>query len=142
MNLLHKQLFVSGQISVEDFAKLAESGIKTIINNRPDDEEANQLSQSDAQDLANQHGMQYHYLPMSNGQPLSPSLIDDFKAIIDNTDQAILAHCRSGMRSTILWALGQVSSGSLTPSEVISAASGAGIQLENYLPVFENAYPK
>lgn len=139
MQKLHKDLFVAGQIHANDFADFAEAGIKTIINNRPDNEQAGQLTQSQASELAAQHGIAYFYLPMANGQPMPPNLINDFKQILDNTDEPVLAHCRSGMRSSFIWALGQVANGALSVDEVIQAASNANIPLANYRAVLESA---
>lgn len=138
MKKLHESLYVAGQISADDIVALAEAGVKTIINNRPDNEEPGQLSQQKANEVATQHGINYIYLPMANGQPMSPSLIDDFKSILDNTKEPVLAHCRSGMRSTFIWALGQVASGAMSVDEVIEAAQNANIPLANYRSVLES----
>lgn len=139
MNKLHNSLFVAGQISLDDIDSLVQAGIKTIINNRPDNEEPGQLSQQQANERAAQHGINYVYLPMANGQPMSPTLIDDFKTVLDNTNEPILAHCRSGMRSAFIWALGQVADGSMTVDQVIQAAQNANIPLANYRAVLQSA---
>lgn len=139
MKKLHDSLFVAGQISADDIAALADAGIKTIINNRPDNEEPGQLLQARASDLAKQHGIDYVYLPMANGQPMSPTLVRDFKQVLDNTQEPVLAHCRSGMRSTFIWALGQVADGSLSVDQVIESAQNANIPLANYRTVLDSA---
>ena len=139
MNKLHNSLFVAGQLNLDDIDALAEAGIKTIINNRPDNEEPGQLSQQEANDRAEQHGIDYIYLPMANGQPMVPTLIADFKAVLDNTNEPVLVHCRSGMRSSFIWALGQVTDGSMTVNAVIQAAQNANIPLANYRTVLESA---
>jgi len=139
MKQLSENLYVTGQISPADFPALAAAGVKTIINNRPDNEEAGQLNSSEAKRLANEHGITYHYLPMSSGQPLPPTLVDDFKNILDNTDDLLLAHCRSGMRSALIWALGQIPSGELNVDQAIEAAKAAGIPLDNARTVLESA---
>lgn len=139
MNKLDDSLYVAGQISLNDIDALAESGIKTIINNRPDNEEPGQLTQQDASQHAAQHGVNYVYLPMANGQPMSPTLIEDFKSVLDNTSEPVLAHCRSGMRSSFIWALGQIANGDMTVDQVIQAAQNANIPLENYRTVLESA---
>lgn len=139
MKKLHDLLYVTGQINLDDIDAMAAAGFKTIINNRPDNEEPGQLSQQDASERAKSNGINYVYLPMANGQPMPLSLVDDFTKIIDNTDDKILAHCRSGMRSTFIWALGQVGNNSLSVDDVIEAAQGADIPLANYRAVLESA---
>lgn len=139
INQLYEHIYVAGQLSENDFKALAEQGIKTIINNRPDNEEANQLNHEKAAQLAADNGIHYYYLPMANGQPLSPQLIQEFKSIIDATTEPILAHCRSGMRSSFIWALGQIAVGAITAEQAIAAANSAGIPLQNARPVLEQA---
>jgi len=138
MKRLFENFYVTGQLTNSDFAKIAEAGIATIINNRPDDEEPNQLNSSQAKQLAEQHGLEYYYLPMVAGQPLKPSLVDDFKQVLDNTDKPTLAHCRTGMRSSILWSMGQISSGVITADQAIEAAQAIGIPLNDARAVLES----
>ncbi|MBX2847132.1 MAG: TIGR01244 family phosphatase [Acidiferrobacterales bacterium] len=139
MKKLHQALFVTGQISLKDIDALADAGIKTIINNRPDHEEAGQLTQAQAKEKATQLGIDYVYLPMANGQAMAENLISEFKAVLDKTSEPVLAHCRSGMRSTFIWALGQVGAGAMSVDEVIEAAQSADIPLANYRSVLESA---
>ena len=70
MKHLHDKLFIAGQLKISDFEELKNAGIKIIINNRPDNEEPGQMSSDDAAKLAIEHDMEYHYLPMANGQPM------------------------------------------------------------------------
>jgi len=138
MKHLINNLYVSGQLQPRDFAVLAEQGVKIIINNRPDDEESGQLSAAAAQQLASEHGMEYHYLPMANGQPLPETLVSDFKQILDNNQATILAHCRSGMRSSFIWALGAIAAGEVSADAAIEAGQNAGIPLNNARAVLES----
>ncbi|MFT6005279.1 MAG: hypothetical protein ACI9SX_000242 [Pseudoalteromonas tetraodonis] len=141
MKQLYKNIYVAGQIAPEDFASLAEAGIRTVINNRPDDEEPGQLTAAAAQDLAAEHDIAYHYLPMANGQAMPPTLVDDFKSVLDGSNDPILAHCRSGMRSSFLWALGQIPEGNVTVDQAIEAAQAAGIPLGNARAALESVQP-
>ncbi len=138
MKHLHDNIYVGGQISADDFKDIKAAGISVIINNRPDNEEPAQFSSSDAAQLAHKHGIDYHYLPMANGQPLPDNLVEDFKTLIENTDGRVLAHCRSGMRSSIIWALGQIPAGTISVDEAIEKARAAGIPLANARAVLES----
>lgn len=138
MKLLHGNLYVAGQITAQDIPAIAEAGIKTIINNRPDNEEGQQPSHNEIKELAESHQINYHYLPMHNGQPLPATIVSDFKTVLDNTNEPVLAHCRSGMRSSFIWALGQIPAGHITVDEAIAAATGAGIPLSNFRSVLES----
>ncbi len=141
MKHLHENIYVGGQISAQDFDALAHAGIKVIINNRPDGEEPGQLSYTEAAKLAEERGMEYHYLPMANGQPLAESTVHDFKAVLDATTDPVFIHCRSGMRSSVIWALGQIPTGTISVDEAIAKAKDAGIPLDNARAMLEAVVP-
>ena len=141
MKQLFDNIFVTGQINASDFPAMVEAGVKVIINNRPDNEEPGQFSSTDAEQLAKEHGIAYHYLPMANGQPLPENLVNDFKAIVNSTNDPILTHCRSGMRSSFLWALGQIEDGKVGVDQAIDCAQSAGIPLANARAVLESVKP-
>jgi len=138
MKQLHNNLYVGGQIGAHDFEQFKKAGITTIINNRPDDEEPGQFNSSDAIEAAKEYGIAYHYLPMVNGKPLPADLVEDFKRILASTEGAVLAHCRSGMRSSFIWALGQIPSGAISVDDAIEKAQAAGIPLGNARAVLES----
>lgn len=131
MKHLHKNLYVAGQINADDLHRLKEAGITTIINNRPDHEEPGQLTHADASALAEELGLNYVFLPMANGQPLPANIVSEFKAVLESADGEVLAHCRSGMRSSVIWALGAVGAGDVTVEEAIEKGRAAGIPLHN-----------
>lgn len=137
MKQLFNNLYVAGQITANDIKTLADAGFTTIINNRPDNEEPGQLSHLEAQTIAQEHGLDYVYLPMANGQPLPENTVADFKTIIDAPDNKVLAHCRSGMRSSVIWALGAIAAGQVSVDEAIEAGAAAGIPLQNARPLLE-----
>jgi len=141
MKHLFDNIYVAGQITESDFASFVDAGIKVIINNRPDNEEPGQFSSSQAKALAEQHDIAYHYLPMANGQPMPETLVSDFKRIIESTTEPVLTHCRSGMRSSFIWALGQIPDGKINVDQAIESAQNAGIPLANARSVLESVKP-
>jgi sulfide:quinone oxidoreductase len=100
-------LSVAGQIGREDIAALAEQGYGTIINNRPDDEEPGQLRHEDAQGEAQKHGLEYQYQPVVTGA-ITRAQVAAFQKAILRAPQPVLAHCRSGTRSYLLWCASRV----------------------------------
>ncbi len=139
MNKIDDKLLVAGQLQTSDFHVAAEKGVTDIINNRPDGEEPNQLDSHFARALAEQMGMNYHYLPMHNGKPLPDNIIEDFASIIVNAEGWVLAHCRSGTRTSFLWAMGKVAEGQVTTDEAIAAARSAGVNLTSARAMLEQA---
>lgn len=130
---LTPNLAVSPQIDIKDVPLLAKSGFKTLINNRPDNEDGAVDHQLMAEAAA-KAGMAYHYLPFQPGQVTS-DLIQGFAAALDGQKPAI-AYCRSGNRSTVLWALSQ--SGKQSEAEVLSTASSAGYDLSGVVPLMRS----
>lgn len=135
MQRLTDNLFVSGQITADDFDIAKQHGITMIINNRPDAEEAGIISVADASQLAKQHGIEYVHLPMVAQFPLPQDLVPNMQAALERQEQKgekTLAHCRSGTRSSFLWGIIQIMQGKRSAIEVINAAADAGINLNNF----------
>lgn len=132
---LDAQVMSAGQLSAADFPKLAAQGVKTIINNRPDNEEDGQLSSAEAAALAKANGMDYVYIPMTYAS-LSREDVRRFGEVTKQAKSPVLAHCRSGARSSLLWGLSQVADGKMTPEEALAAIKKAGYNLDTQRPAF------
>ncbi len=118
-------LTVSAQLRPEDFPLLVSRGAAIIINNRPDGEEPGQLTAAEGAELASRNGMDYSHLPVVLPE-ISETHIRAFAGAMAAATGPVHAHCRSGLRSVTLWALGQVTTGRLTPDQAQKAVSGAG----------------
>jgi sulfide:quinone oxidoreductase len=116
---------VAGQIQPEDMKALATT-FRTIINNRPDGEEAGQPSSAEIEAEARRVGLQYAFIPIDPGQ-LTEQAIIGFTEVLADAPPPILAFCRTGTRSTSLWALSQA--GRRHPEEVLKIAADAGYDL-------------
>ncbi len=121
---LSASMFVSPQISVEDVADASKLGIALVINNRPEGEEASQTSGPTIEAAARAAGMQYIAIPMTMDS-LSQATVDAMADALERTNQPILAYCRSGTRSTLLWSLAKAKGGA-DPDEIAAAANKAG----------------
>jgi sulfide:quinone oxidoreductase len=139
--LLDTQVMSAGQLSAADFPKLAAQGVKTIINNRPDNEEDGQISSAEAAALAKANGMRYVYIPMTYAS-LSREDVKQFGEVTKQAIGPVLAHCRSGARSSLLWALSQVADGKMTPDEALAATKKAGYNLDTQRPAFSEILGK
>lgn len=96
----------AGQLTAEDMAIAAELGFRSIINNRPDGEAAGQPTSEELEAAAKLAGLAYHYLPVVPNQ-VTPDLLQQFADIYTQVDQPTLAFCRTGNRSTQVWAASQ-----------------------------------
>ena len=124
---LSDNVFASPQICADDIAQAAALGIAMVINNRPEGEEDDQTPGAEIEAAAHAAGMEYVAIPIA-----LPALTDvHVSAMCESLDRAagpVLAYCRSGNRSTLLWALAQAKSG-MDPDEVTSAAAVAGFDV-------------
>lgn len=118
---------VAGQLRPEDMATAAAQGYTLVINNRPDGEEPGQPSAEEMAAAAKAAGLEYHYIPLRGGG-LTMDHVDQTAAVLAQGKGPILAFCRSGMRSTTLWALASARAGA-DPQELSALAGAAGYDL-------------
>jgi uncharacterized protein (TIGR01244 family) len=125
MRKLDQNTFVSvRQLTVDDIDQAAASGIRTIVNNRPDGEEPGQPASAELEAAARAAGLEYRHIPIAGG--FRPERIE---AMAEALEQGpVLAFCRSGMRSTFLWALARAAGGA-PAEESVEAAAAAGYDL-------------
>ncbi len=105
--LLTQDLYISVQLTVDDLKHAVKQGIKTIINNRPDQEESDQPLSAELEKAAQSLGLNYHHIPVHPGK-FNKEDADIFAEILENSPAPFLAFCRTGNRSCNLWALSQV----------------------------------
>ena len=105
----------AGKLDCADIEALADAGIRTIVNNRPDGEDPGQLPAEEARRLAEARGVAYHHIPVT-------------AATLAKAERPIVLHCRSGTRSTLLWALVRLREGA-EPSQLVAEAARYGIDI-------------
>jgi uncharacterized protein (TIGR01244 family) len=124
---LSPELSVAGRLDAADIDALARAGVKTIVNNRPDGEDPGQLSAAEARRLAAAQGLLYHHIPITAAS-LSRAEVDAFAAVLKSAPRPIVAHCRSGTRSALLWALVRLREGA-DPFALVAEAARNGIDI-------------
>ncbi|MGJ8528865.1 TIGR01244 family sulfur transferase [Maritalea sp.] len=124
---INDQVSVSPQIAIEDLAAIKEAGFKTIINNRPDGEAPDQPMSAEVKAAALAQGLKFVEIPMGR-EGVSPEMIAQTREVFAD-GEPVLAYCRSGTRSTTLWALSQA--GNLPAQDIISAAANAGYDVSH-----------
>lgn len=120
------------QPTVADFDALAAAGFRTVINNRPDGEEPGQISAAEGARLAAERGMSYHHLPVTS-PTLTRDAVERFGKLLAAAEGSVLAHCRSGTRSTLLWVLSEVLAGRMTRAEIVPFGQARGLDLRSAL---------
>lgn len=99
---LDRKVSVSGQIGHGDFARIGAQGIKGIICNRPDGEEAGQPEFATLKAHADRLGLKMIYIPYAY-ETVTPRLLTRLNRAIDAVDGPVLLYCNSGQRSQQLW---------------------------------------
>lgn len=132
---INDRLSVAPQIDPADVVEAARAGFVAIINNRPDNEEAGQPDSDAVRAVAETLGLAYHAIPVTMGN-MSASHVEAMRQALDAANGPVLAFCRSGTRSTNLWALAEASRGE-NPAGLIEAAAAAGYDLNGIRPVLD-----
>ncbi len=132
---LEDGMFASPQIGVADVADARELGISLIINNRPEGESGDQTAGADIEAAARAAGMEYCAIPITHAGFSEPQ-VDAMIAALEAAQGSVLAYCRSGTRSTLLWALAQAGLGR-SPDELARLAANAGYDLGPIRPMLD-----
>ena len=132
---INESISVAPQIAVDQVAEIAAAGFKTIVNNRPDDEDAGQPSGNAIRAAAEAAGLKYVSIPVTHAGFSHPQ-IDAMTQALTDSDGPVLAYCRSGTRSCNLWALAAAKAGR-NPNLLLAQAEDAGYDLRGIRPMLD-----
>lgn len=118
---------VAGQLTSADLERAATRGFRTVINNRPDGEERGQPPADETRRLAEALGLGYSHIPTTRHDVFSDDVVERTAAVLADAAGPVLAHCKSGHRSAIVWAA--VTARSLPIRDVLATLERAGIDL-------------
>jgi len=93
---------VSGQMTTNKFQHLIQQGFKSVIVNRPDQEQGNQVKVGQLRSIAEKSQVSVIYQPVNSGQ-ISQANIEEFARYYNELPKPILMVCRSGTRSATLF---------------------------------------
>jgi len=127
---LDDRTLIAGQIGAGDIAEAKALGVTMIVNNRPDGEEPGQPPSAEIEATARAAGLDYRHIPVSGG--FSQAEVTAMAKALGQEGKT-LAFCRSGTRSTWLWALAQASQGA-DGDALIATARAAGYDLSPLRP--------
>jgi uncharacterized protein (TIGR01244 family) len=128
---LDDRTLVAGQIAPADLPAIAAAGVTTIVNNRPDGEEPGQPTGEAIRAAAAAAGLAYRHIPVAGA--LSADQVAATAALLGESEDKILLFCRTGTRSTYLWALAEASRGG-DPETLLAQAGAAGFDLSSLRP--------
>ena len=124
---LDETISVAGQITPADIAEAAAQGFTFVINNRPDDEQPGQPAAAEIEEAAKAAGLGYRAIPITHAG-FSENQVTAMQEALEAAPGPVLAFCRSGTRSTLVWALARARMGD--DAETLQAkAQAAGYDL-------------
>ena len=99
---LNAQVSVAGQMTTDKFQQLIKDGFKSVIVNRPDQEQGNTVSVAQLRQIAEQSQVSVIYQPILSGK-ISQTDVIEFAKYYNELPKPILMVCRSCSRSSILF---------------------------------------
>jgi uncharacterized protein (TIGR01244 family) len=125
---INDRLGVSAQPNESDFPAIKAAGYASVINNRPEGEDAQQPGSSAEAEAARLAGLHYHHLPVKSDS-ISEQNVRSFQRLVDQGAGPTLAHCKSGTRSLTLWVLGETLDGRMREDEIVEFGRARGFDL-------------
>lgn len=125
------QISVSAQIQPDDLAALAAAGYRSVINNRPDGEAPDQPDGATLAAAAQREGLAYRHVPVLPGQ-FDAGTVAAMAQALAQLPRPVLAFCRTGTRSTTVWAL--QAAGQADADTLLRVAADAGYDLRALAP--------
>jgi len=134
INTLSDDYSVSPQIEVCDVPSIMQAGFKSVICNRPDQEnpEPRQIEAIKAAvEAARMEFAENVFDPSSFG----PDKIERQAELLAQLPSPVFAYCASGNRCSIVWAFAQA--GRIATDTILDATTQAGYQLAHLRPQLE-----
>ena len=133
---LSDMVFASPQIAPADVEVARGLGVVLIVNNRPEGESDDQTPGVEIARAAEEAGLDYVAIPVTHAGFSETQVAAMRKALDRAKGSRVLAYCRSGTRSTLLWALAEASAGA-DPASLKADATRAGYDLAPIAPLLD-----
>jgi sulfide:quinone oxidoreductase len=132
---LAPQVFVAGQVFEQELKVAAEQGIRSVINNRPDGESANQPPSAHLAGVAEGLGMTYVHVPVVSGS-ITPQNIEEFRQVCESLGRDPRYFGRCAKPRECSWTTSDIIAGHQCKqrifSDTLAVKSGAWFQDRHY----------
>lgn len=132
---LTNDIYAAPQIGVAEIAVASALGVTLVINNRPEDESDDQTPGAEIEAAARAAGMDYVAIPVTHSGFSEPQ-VQAMAEALEGATGGVLAYCRSGTRSTLLWALAEALQGG-DPDALTNMAAKAGYDVAPIRPLMD-----
>ncbi|CAN7655188.1 bifunctional sulfur transferase/dioxygenase Blh [Rhizobium sp. LjRoot258] len=121
-------LIIADQPTETDIINLRDQDFDTLINLRPDDEEADQPGSRVERAAAELAGLHYSFIPVSVAS-ITEADVEAFGKALEQTHGGVLAHCKTGTRAAILYVLSKALKEEMTDREITEFGQSIGMDL-------------
>ena len=132
---LTDDLSVAPQLTAADVEEISQLKFRSILCNRPDQEEPGQPDFEAIRAQAEAAGLEFRFQPVS-GKLVTDNDVDDFEDNVADLPKPVLAYCRTGTRCSVMWALSEA--GKQPADDILQTLSGAGYALDALKPRIED----
>ena len=103
---LAPQVYVTGQLFEQDLKLIAKQDVRSIMDNRSDDEAMRQPLAADLARVAEEFGINYVHFPVDPG-PITAEAAEAYAKACDELERPLLIFGQSGARSMKIWEMGE-----------------------------------
>jgi sulfide:quinone oxidoreductase len=121
------QFAVTGALAPADLAAAANMGFRAVLSNLPDGELPAAPGSAEERELAARAGLGFAHVPLRKGDMGLEAIAGEMLAALSVLEPPVLAHCASGQRSALAWAVAAARCHSV--DRVLSALTSAGFFL-------------
>ncbi|URQ64973.1 TIGR01244 family sulfur transferase [SAR86 cluster bacterium] len=133
MKRIYKNFYAAHQIQAKDIAQLKQEKFEYVLCNRPDNEVQDQPSAEVIKSECLANGIEFLHLPISPGDFNLEVIMETEKVL--KTAKKTLAYCRTGTRSTMLWAFAKTKD--LEVDEVLKITDHSGYNFQHLKELLE-----
>jgi sulfide:quinone oxidoreductase len=133
MKRIYENFYAANQIQAKDIAQLKQEKFECVLCNRPDNEEQDQPSVEMIKSQCLANGIEFLHLPITPGDFNLEAIMETEKVL--KTAKKTLAYCRTGTRSTMLWAFAKTKD--LEVDEVLKITDQSGYNFQHLKELLE-----
>ena len=127
---INNELIVGSQPQLEELEQLSQQGVRSVINLRVNNEDADMLEPEAEGEAVRGHGMNYVHLPVS-GKQMRTEQVDDFRQFLSALDGPLFVHCKAGKRAGAFAIMHQAVERGWSGKQALSEAEKAGFKCDD-----------
>ena len=135
INQLSPDYSVAAQIVIEDVATIVNAGFKSVICNRPDQENPVPCQIEAIKAVALAAGLEFAE-NVFDSDSFGSDKVERQTELLKQMPGPVLAYCASGNRCSVIWAFSLA--GTLEIDAILEATTHAGYQLSHLKPQLDN----